>query len=112
MASQKKRKRRIRTVVSKWDHATGLRKDEVVDEIPSGDKGKENLAFTFRRVLPTTSPKGNDGYSEVDIESKELRELLKTTIGTYIGQSWEGNIVNIVSPFMPLVRCLHTFLEY
>lgn len=54
--------------------------------------------------MPTGSQQGTrDGYSEVDIESKELRDLLSDVVGEYTGQSWEGNIVNITTPFAPLV---------
>jgi len=100
---------RIRSVISRWDPKKGIRIDEPINDRSPAEKGKENFAFTFRRVLPIgNSPDSNDGYSEVDIESTELRNLLAKVIGEYTGQSWEGTIVNIRSPFAPLVRYLIT----
>ncbi|OAP62732.1 hypothetical protein AYL99_01959 [Fonsecaea erecta] len=44
-------------------------------------------------------------YSEVDVESRELRSLLKKVIGdSYPGQSWEGNTINLIAPFAPVVH--------
>jgi hypothetical protein len=99
------RKKRIRSVVSKWNPQTGVRTDVPVNDTSLVEKDKGNVAFTFRRVLPLGSGQNpNDGFSEVDIESRELRDLLGEVIGEYTGQSWEGTIVNIRSPFAPLVR--------
>jgi hypothetical protein len=96
-------------VISKWNLQTGIRTDEPVNDTSSADKEKGNLALTFRRVLPLgNSSNLDDTYSEVDIESKELRHLLKEVIGEYIGQSWEGRIVNIRSPFAPIVSWMYT----
>ncbi|EXJ63456.1 uncharacterized protein A1O5_11505 [Cladophialophora psammophila CBS 110553] len=61
-------------------------------------------AFTFRRVMDLTDEK-KFKYSEVDIESRELRGLLKKVIGdSYPGQSWEGNTINLIAPFAPVVH--------
>lgn len=99
----KDKKKRIRNVVSKWDPQTGIRKDVPIDDTSLVEQDKSGLAFTFRRVLPRgNSPNQNDGYSEVDIESEELRDMLGEVIGEYTGQSWEGSIANIRSPFAPI----------
>jgi hypothetical protein len=54
-----------------------------------------------------------DAYSEVDLEAEGLRNLVKEVIGTeYPGQNLEGETVNIIAPYAPLVGLapiLHRF---
>ncbi|KAH6674953.1 hypothetical protein B0J14DRAFT_25252 [Halenospora varia] len=95
------RKKRVRAVVSTYDRLKGVRTDSPMSDSLTADKSK-NLAFTFRRILPI-SERGV-GRSEVDIESQDLRRLLSQVIGEYTGQSWEGKIVSISSPFAPLIH--------
>ena len=62
-----------------------------------------NIAFTFRRVLNQETG-SKDGYSEIDIEAEGLRDLLKESIGSnYPGQNFDGETVNMVTPFQPVV---------
>ena len=91
-----------RSVVRSWDKKTGIQKDTELDEVPKATYDAE-IAFTFRRVMdPDTGIK--DAYSEVDIEAKGLRDLLKEEIGDdYPGQNLDGDIVEMRSPFPALV---------
>jgi hypothetical protein len=44
-------------------------------------------------------------YSEVDIEAHGLRGLLRGVIGdSYPGQSWLGEVINMIGPFTPIVH--------
>lgn len=44
-------------------------------------------------------------YSEVDIEARGLRTLLRKVIGdSYPGQSWLGEVINMIGPFTPIVH--------
>ena len=99
---KKTSKSRYRNIVRQWDKKTGAQEDIVLGENKRKDADGE-IAYTFRRVLdPETGVK--DAYSEIDIESRGLRELLKETIGDYPGQNFDGETVEITRPFEPLVR--------
>ncbi|KFY47983.1 hypothetical protein V495_01707 [Pseudogymnoascus sp. VKM F-4514 (FW-929)] len=101
---EEKRKARIRSVVARYDPVSGVRSDsEVNDPKGKNDKSKK-YAFTFRKVVASTT-EGKDSFCEVDIESNGLKTLLESVVGNdYPGQSWEGDLVNIGTPFAPLVH--------
>ncbi|KIW91000.1 uncharacterized protein Z519_08783 [Cladophialophora bantiana CBS 173.52] len=92
--------------MSRWDGRSGGRRDMEIgrwNEL-EGKAPTSKRAFTFRRVMDLTDEK-KFKYSEVDIESRELRGLLKKVIGdSYPGQSWEGNTINLIAPFAPVVH--------
>ncbi|KAH0543404.1 hypothetical protein FGG08_002262 [Glutinoglossum americanum] len=94
---------RIRIVVSKYDPQTGIRADFVGNTPVSAIEDKEDIACTFRRVI-FPGP-GQQDFSQVIVQSIELQKLLMEIVGDdYPGQSWSGEIVNIPSPFTPLVH--------
>ncbi|KAI9761887.1 MAG: hypothetical protein M1840_001540 [Geoglossum simile] len=97
-------KTRIRNVVSKWNFKTGMRSDYDIDDASISENNDGNFAYTFRRVLSSLRG-GKDNFCEVDIHSKDLQNLLREVVGDdYPGQSWDGDIVNIPTPFAPLVH--------
>jgi hypothetical protein len=71
------------------------------------DEKKEDdaeVAFIFRKTLPDEPTSDSNTYSEVDVEASGLRHLLKKCIGpNYPGQNFDGDTVNIPTPFAPLV---------
>jgi hypothetical protein len=91
--------------VRKFNKRRGIHQDVDVGglELQKDDKGE--VAFTFRTTLSDIL--GNDDtYSEIDVEAQGLRNLLKSCIGSdYPGQNLDGDTVNLVTPFAPLV-CL------
>ncbi|KIW33385.1 uncharacterized protein PV07_00240 [Cladophialophora immunda] len=93
-------------VMSRWDGRSGGRRDTEIgrwNEL-EGKAPSSKRAFTFRRVMDLTDEK-KFKYSEVDVESRELRGLLRKVIGdSYPGQSWEGNTINLIAPFAPVVH--------
>lgn len=63
------------------------------------------IAFTFRKKI-VSFDQGDirDANSEVDLEAEGLRNLVKEIIGTdYPGQNLDGETVNIIAPYAPLV---------
>ncbi|KIY04112.1 uncharacterized protein Z520_00804 [Fonsecaea multimorphosa CBS 102226] len=92
--------------MSRWDGRSGGRRDTEIgrwNEL-EGKAPSSKRAFTFRRVMDLTDEK-KFKYSEVDVESRELRGLLRKVIGdSYPGQSWEGNTINLIAPFAPVVH--------
>ncbi|SMQ47334.1 unnamed protein product [Zymoseptoria tritici ST99CH_3D7] len=101
-------KPRIKRVTARQDMLSGMRidQDSLDEQKKKGGKAgepKDDFVITFREVVPT--PFGNSrGYCEVDIVQGKLRDLLKETIKEYPGQSWEGEVVNMTTPFYPLVH--------
>ena len=98
--------------MKRTDPKTGTLTEEDLGDNPVKSKEAE-IAFTYRRVVPASGEV--DGYSEVDIDAKGLREILKKVIGTeYQGVNLEGDSINIVSPFACLVSddSLQFFFQY
>ena len=100
---EKEKKERYRNVVRKWKKDTGTYEDVDLGEAGATKADGGKIAFTFRRVLNQETG-SKDGYSEIDIEAEGLRDLLKESIGSdYPGQNFDGETVNMVTPFPPVV---------
>jgi hypothetical protein len=100
-------------VVSRWNVENGCREDTDISAVAESEgKGEvSGRAFTFRRVMHN-SDRTKLKYSEIDIEARGLIELLKKVIGdSYPGQSWEGETVNMIGPFMPIVHYWEELVE-
>ncbi|PMD53937.1 P-loop containing nucleoside triphosphate hydrolase protein [Hyaloscypha bicolor E] len=98
-------KSRYRSVVRKWNKEDGAYVD--VDVSLDGKKAEDGeIAFTFRKkVVNFDQGDIRDANSEVDLEAEGLRNLVKEVIGTeYPGQNLEGETVNILAPYAPLVH--------
>jgi len=97
-------------VVRKWDKTDGAYVD--VDVSLDGKKAEDGeIAFTFRKKI-VNFDQGDirDANSEVDLEAEGLRNLVKEVVGTeYPGQNLEGETVNILAPYAPLVRTISIF---
>lgn len=92
--------------MNRWNGNIGGRDDYDIGNIRGArSKGAvSETAFTFRKVMDLSDDKKLK-YSEVDIEDRELRDLLKKVIGeSYPDQSWEGNITNMIAPFAPIIH--------
>ncbi|MCJ1417781.1 hypothetical protein MMC32_004126 [Xylographa parallela] len=101
---EKEKKERYRNVVRKWKKDTGTYEDVDLGEAGAAKVDGGNIAFTFRRVLNQETG-SKDGYSEIDIEAEGLRDLLKESIGSnYPGQNFDGETVNMVTPFQPVIH--------
>jgi hypothetical protein len=94
-------------VVRKFNKRRGVHQDIDVGGLELQKDDKTEVAFTFRTTLSDIL--GNDvTYSEIDVEAQGLRTLLKACIGSdYPGQNVDGDTVNLVTPFAPLV-CTHS----
>jgi hypothetical protein len=103
-------KSRYRSVVRKWNKTDGAYVD--VDVSLDGKKAEDGeIAFTFRKKI-VNFDQGDirDANSEVDLEAEGLRNLVKEVVGTeYPGQNLEGETVNILAPYAPLVRTISIF---
>ena len=109
---EKGKKERYRNVVRKWDKDTGTYEDVDLGDAGSAKVDDGEIAFTFRRVL-NQDPASKDGYSEIDIEAQGLRELLKESIGgDYPGQNFDGDTVNMGTPFPPLVSRISSWSDF
>jgi hypothetical protein len=91
---------RYRNIRRKWDRDAGVHKDEDADVETLKPESKD-IAYTFRRVYdPGQGEKG--AHSELEIEGKELLEILRSVIDKqYPGMS--GEVVSMAAPFAPLV---------
>jgi hypothetical protein len=100
-------KARYRSVVRKWNKKDGAYVD--IDVSLDGKKEDDGeIAFTFRKKI-VNFDQGDirDANSEVDLEAEGLRNLVKEVVGTdYPGQNLEGETVNILAPYAPLVRII------
>ena len=100
-AITEKAKNRYRNLIQKTDPRTGVRSDYDLGDTRMKSKETE-IAFTYRRVVPETGEEY--AYSEVDIDARGLRDILKKEIGIeYPGVNLEGDSVNITSPFACIV---------
>lgn len=78
-----------------------------IDVSLDGKKEEDGeIAFTFRKkIVGFEQGDVRDANSEVDLEAEGLRNLVKEIVGTdYPGQNLEGETVNIIAPYAPLVR--------
>lgn len=91
---------RVRNVISKWDPKECRRIDKDASTIVKDEK-KESHAFIFRKVL---DEKDKFRYSEVDIKSSALKDLLHKNLMHYPGHYWDGDTVTIQDPFCPIVH--------
>lgn len=87
----------------KWDSSSASYKDEVV----TGDSKKEaqkDVAYVFRRVVYETYWRESRAYSELEIESPALVELIKSEIDNkYPGVNFEGDTIYMQAPFAAIV---------
>ncbi|KAI9845158.1 MAG: hypothetical protein M1837_005043 [Sclerophora amabilis] len=90
---------RVRNVISVWNKVECQRIDRDASELEV--KPKEAHAFIFRKVQ---DEQGKFWYSEVEIKSVDLQQLLRTNLMHYPGHYWEGDVVTIIDPFSPLVH--------
>jgi hypothetical protein len=96
--------KRYRHVVSRWNREIGKREDaDIGNFIEPWRKGNTSeVAFTFRRKM---SLNNQFNYSEVEIEARGLRGLLKEVIGdSYPGHSSGLEKINMTCPFTPIVH--------
>ena len=96
-------------MVRKWNKKDGAYVD--IDVSLDGKKEEDGeIAFTFRKKIANFEQNDiHDQNSEVDLEAEGLRNLVKEVIGTdYPGQNLEGETVNIIAPYAPLV-CIVLF---
>jgi len=99
----------VRSVLSTFNFDKGVREDKP-SNLRKKKKDSSKIAFTFRTVLGGNSRSKEQGaflYSEIDIEAPDLIELLKEVItreGEYPGVGWEGQKVNMIGPFAPIVH--------
>jgi hypothetical protein len=95
-------------VVRKWNEKDGVYVD--VDVGIDGKKAENGeIAFTFKRIRNFDQGDRGKEESEIDLEAEGLRNLVKEIIGKdYPGQNLEGETVNIIAPYAPLVSCSKT----
>jgi hypothetical protein len=92
--------------VRQYNKTTGVHEDIDVGGLDLKRVEDEEVAFIFRKTLSNDIRK-NDTYSEIDVEAPGLRALLRDCVGSdYPGQNLDGDTVNLVTPFAPLV-CRH-----
>lgn len=97
----------FRSVVNMWNDDLVRREDVQVnvDGTLAEDRNKEKpveYAFTYRRVMDSNNEKKLE-YSELDIESPGLRKILAENVTHYPSQLFEENILNMMSPYQPLI---------
>jgi hypothetical protein len=103
--------------LSTFNFEKGIREDKPSDLKYRKNKDSSQIAFTFRTVISGTGRHKEMGgymYSEIDIHSPELIDLLKEVItkdGDYPGIGWEGQSVNFLGPFAPIVYYWDEFNE-
>lgn len=97
--------------MSIFNFEKGIREDKPSDIRSKKSKDTSQFAFTFRTVISGVGlgrkEMGGFMYSEIDIQSPDLVELLKEVItkdGDYPGIGWEGQSVNMIGPFAPIVH--------
>lgn len=97
-------KSRYRNIVRTFDQKTGVRNDLETDGLPEKKKQDGEIAFTYRSIVLPNDPGDKIAWSEIDVEAVGLRLLLKECIGSnYPGLNLDGDTVNILNPFDPLV---------
>ncbi|EED20799.1 26S protease regulatory subunit, putative [Talaromyces stipitatus ATCC 10500] len=97
-------KSRYRNVVRQFNKDTGVHEDIDVGGLDPKRDDDGEVAFVFRKTLPNDFRK-NETYSEIDVEAPGLRALLRDCVGAdYPGQNLDGDTVNLVTPFAPLIH--------
>jgi hypothetical protein len=93
----------VRNVISSWNEQQARNVDQDVDAPTAKSDKTQDIAFIFRTVMKTYE-KTKPAYSEIEVQSQGLRDLLRSVIGDYPGQSFDGTSVYIPGPFQAVVH--------
>lgn len=98
----KPRKVRYRDIVRTWNEKSGMYEEKDAGE-PDQEAGSKEFAYTFRRTKADPEEEDDVPSSEVDLEDRDLVNLIKSVVSKYPGVNFESDPVTITEPFGPIV---------